>query len=196
MNLESQSSRVLATGRLALRWLEVGDADFLHELMNDPDWLRYIGDRGISSVEDARNHIVNGPRAMYARFGFGLYLVELTGTNTALGICGLVKRDWLEDVDLGFAFLARHRGAGYAFEAASATLDYARSALRLERIVAIVAPENRDSIRLLTKLGMKLERMIQPRGETREIGLFATSLCPLATGGTRPRFVTRPVTEE
>ena len=175
MNLQSQSSRVLQTDRLALRWLEAADAGFLHELMNDPDWLRYIGDRGIRSVEDARNHIANGPRAMYARFGFGLYLVELKGTNAALGICGLIKRDWLADVDLGFAFLARHRGAGYAFEAASATLDHARSALRLDRIVAIASPENLDSIRLLTKLDMKLERMVKPPGETREVGLFATS---------------------
>jgi RimJ/RimL family protein N-acetyltransferase len=175
MNLESQSSRVFETERLALRWLEAADAGFLHELMNDPDWLRYIGDRGIRSVEDARNHIVNGPREMYARSGFGLHLVELQGTSAALGVCGLIKRDWLADVDLGFAFLARHRGAGYAFEAASATRNYARSTLRLDRIVAIVSPENLDSIRLLTKLGMTLERMVKPPGETREVGLFATS---------------------
>ena len=131
--------RILETPRLALRWLEAADAHFMLELVNDPDWLRYIGDRGIRSIEAARDYIADGPRAMYARLGFGLYLVELKGTDTALGICGLIKRDWLEDVDLGFAFLARFRGNGYACEAASATLD-------LRGIRAGSDPDRRDRL--------------------------------------------------
>lgn len=167
--------RILETERLALRWLEAADAHFMLELVNDPDWLRYIGDRGIRSIEAARDYIVGGPRAMYARFGFGLYLVELKGVDTALGICGLIKRDWLADVDLGFAFLARFRGNGYASEAASATLDYAESAMGLRRVAAIVSPENQDSRRLLARLGMQFERMVHPPLDANAVCLYAST---------------------
>lgn len=166
--------RTLETERFALRCLEAADARFVLELVNDPDWLRYIGDRGIRSIEAAREYI-DGPRAMYARLGFGLYLVELKGAATALGICGLIKRDWLEDVDLGFAFLAPFRGNGYACEAASATLDFAESALGLRRVAAIVSPENLGSRRLLTRLGMQLERMVRPPFDANAVCLYAST---------------------
>lgn len=168
--------RVIETERLALRWLEASDAGFMLELMNDPGWLRYIGDRGIRSVADARKYIEDGPREMYARLGVGLYMVELREGGAALGICGLVQRDWLEDVDLGFAFLPQFRGKGYAYEAAAATLDFGRSTLHLRRIAAIVAPENRDSMRLLEKLGFRLERMATPPLETRAVCVMALPL--------------------
>lgn len=167
--------RVLETDRLALRWLEPADARFMHELVNDPDWLRYIGDRGIRSIDAARDYIVAGPREMYARLGFGLYLVELKDVDTSLGICGLIKRDWLDDVDLGFAFLARFRGNGYAREAAFATLEYAASSLGLTRIGAIVSPENRDSRRLLARIGMQFERMVRPPLDGPEVCLYAST---------------------
>ena len=166
--------RVLETERLALRWLGAADAHFMLELMNDPHWLRYIGDRGIRSIEAAREYI-NGVRAMYARLGFGLYVVELKDVDTAMGICGLIKRDWLEDVDLGFAFLARFRGNGYACEAASATLDYAESAVGLRRVVAIVSPENHHSRRLLARLGMQFERMVHPPLDADAVCLYAST---------------------
>src|SRR5215218_10903110 len=118
---------VLSTERLVLRRLAAEDAEFILELMNDPDWLRFIGDRGIRTVEDARGYIATGPVDMYARLGFGLYAVELREDRTPIGICGLIRRDWLEDVDLGFAFLPHFRGAGYAHEAAAETLEYARN---------------------------------------------------------------------
>jgi RimJ/RimL family protein N-acetyltransferase len=167
--------RVLETERLALRWLEAADAPFVLALVNDPDWLRYIGDRGIRSIEAARDYIVGGPREMYARLGFGLYLVELRGTDTALGICGLIKRDWLEDVDLGFAFLARFRGNGYACEAAAATLDYAECALGLTRIAAIVSPGNRASRRLLARVGLQFERMVESPTDSQDVCLYASA---------------------
>jgi RimJ/RimL family protein N-acetyltransferase len=167
--------RILETGRLALRWLDDADAGFMHELLNDPDWLRYIGDRGIRSVEDAHCYIVERLCDTYARHGFGVYMVELRGNAQPLGICGLIKRDWLDDVDLGFAFLPQFRGNGYALEAASATLKFARSELGLTRIVAIVSPDNRDSIRLLEKLGMQFERMATPPLDAREVCLFAST---------------------
>jgi len=163
--------QVLETERLALRWLAEGDADFIVELMNDPDWLRFIGDRGIRTADDARAYIATGPAAMYARLGFGLYAVELKETRAPIGICGLVARDWLETVDLGFAFLPRFRGMGYAYEAAAATLEHART-LGLDRILAIVSPDNDGSIRLLGKLGLAFERMATPPGAAGEVCIF------------------------
>ena len=168
--------KVLATERLVLRRLAAEDADFILELMNDPDWLRFIGDRGIRTVEDARTYIANGPAAMISRLGFGLYAVELRNERTPIGICGLVRREWLEDVDLGFAFLPRFRGAGYAHEAAAATLEYAKTTLGLDRILAIVSPDNHDSVRLLNKLGFTFQRMVRPSAEADEVCVFGRAL--------------------
>lgn len=152
---------VVETDRLVLRRLTAGDAAFIRDLVNDPDWLRYIGDRNVRTLADARAYLRDGPIAMYARFGFGLYLVELREGRVPIGVCGLLRRDVLEDVDLGFALLPSFRARGYAFEAAAATLAYARETLALSRVVAIVSPENRPSIRLLEKLGLWFERMIR-----------------------------------
>src|SRR6185503_20091394 len=105
--------KVLETERLILRWLSVEDAAFILELVNDPGWLRFIGDRGVRTLEDARNYILNGPVAMYQRVGFGLYLVELKQSATPIGICGLIERAGLEDIDIGYAFLPAFRGQGY-----------------------------------------------------------------------------------
>jgi RimJ/RimL family protein N-acetyltransferase len=164
---------VLRTARLDLRQLALGDAPFLRELMNEPAWLRYIGDRGIRSVADAERYIEEGPARMYARFGFGLYLVETRVGGEPLGLCGLVKRDGLDDVDLGFAFLARFRGCGYAHESAAAILADARARLGLGRIVAITLPENHASRRLLVKLGFALERTDLRMGGDAALLLYA-----------------------
>ena len=169
---------VLRTDRLVLRWLSVDDAAFIHELVNDPDWLRYIGDRGVRTLDDARNYLLAGPIAMYARLGFGLYRVELRESGAPIGICGLIKRDSLDDVDVGFAFLPRFRSLGYAYEAAAATLEYGRRTFGLARIVAIVSPDNRPSIRLLEKLGLALERSIQLAPEAEEVYLFGPASPP------------------
>src|SRR5438552_2883098 len=137
---------VLETERLRLRWLSAEDAAFMLELVNDPAWLRFIGDRGVRTLEDARGYILNGPVAMYRRVGFGLYLVELKQSRTPIGICGLIKRAGLEDVDIGFAFLPAFCGQGYAYESASAMIAYAQDTLGLYRVVAITAPDNQRSI--------------------------------------------------
>jgi RimJ/RimL family protein N-acetyltransferase len=165
---------VLDTERLTLRWLEPGDAGFILELTNDPDWLRHIGDRGIRTLDEAGRYIADGPRAMCERLGFGLYCVELRGTVTAIGLCGLIKRDWLSEVDIGFAFLPRFRGNGYAFEAAAATLKLAQDLLGLRRIAAIVSPANADSIRLLEKLGLAFQQSIVPPQQTAAVDLYVT----------------------
>src|SRR5882724_10894655 len=103
---------VLETARLKLRHLVPVDAPFILELVNEPGWLRFIGDRGVHDLESAQGYIEKGPRAMYTRLGFGLYCVESKAEGASLGLCGLIKRDSLEDVDLGFAFLERHQGKG------------------------------------------------------------------------------------
>ncbi|MSU49503.1 MAG: N-acetyltransferase [Opitutus sp.] len=152
---------VLETPRLVLRPLTLDDAAFMLALVNEPAWLRFIGDRGVRNLDDARRYLTNGPLAMYARFGFGHCLVERKADGAALGLCGLVKRETLSDVDLGFAFFPRHWGAGYAHEAAVAVLAHGEGALGLSRIVAITAPDNTSSIRLLEKLEFRFERMIR-----------------------------------
>jgi RimJ/RimL family protein N-acetyltransferase len=168
--------RVLETERLVLRRLSCDDGEFILELLNDPSWLRFIGDKGVRTLEDARNYILTGPMDMYARVGFGLYLVERKSYAEPIGICGLIKRDALEDVDIGFAFLPGFRARGYALEAATAVMEHAKSAFGLRRLVAITSPENEASIRLLGKLGLRFERMMTLAGESPEVSLFAASL--------------------
>lgn len=164
---------VLETDRLILRRLTPDDAEFMLELLTDPSWIEFIGDRGVRTVDDARDYILKGAVDMYARLGFGLFLVESKDGALPLGICGLVKRDFLEDVDIGFAFLPRYWGNGYAYEAAAATMRYATEVLKLERIVAITMSHNHSSARLLEKLGLRFERMVTYPGETEEVRLFA-----------------------
>jgi len=164
---------VLRTERLGIRRLTTDDAEFMYAIWNDPAFMQYVGDRGIRSLDASRESIRTGPVEMYRRFGFGLYLVSLHETGEPIGICGLLKRDALEDVDLGFAFLPPFRSRGFAFEAAAAVMDYGREVLRLRRIVAITNPENERSARLLERLGMSFERMIRMPGEDRDIRLFA-----------------------
>jgi RimJ/RimL family protein N-acetyltransferase len=166
---------LIETERLALRCLTLEDAPFIRALVNDPDWIRYIGDRKVRTDDDARRYIVDGPMKMYERHGFGLWLVRSRDDAAPMGLCGLVKRDRLEDVDLGFAFLPAFRARGYAFEAASAVLHHARSVLGVGRILAIVTPENAASQRLLRRLGFGYESTIDwDKGE--QVQLFACNV--------------------
>jgi RimJ/RimL family protein N-acetyltransferase len=167
---------VLATERLVLRHLTADDAEFILGLLNEPAWLQFIGDKGVRTLNDARTYIANGPQKMYREHGFGLWLAARKDTAEPLGICGLIKRPGLDDVDLGFAFLARHWGQGYAHEAAAAILSHAKHAVGLKRIVALTALENARSIRLLVKLGLKFERNIQLAADGPESRLFALGL--------------------
>lgn len=152
---------IIETDRLILRQLTVDDAEFILELLNDPGWLRYIGDRGIRNLADARQYIVDGPVASYQRNGFGLYLVESKDSKMPMGICGLIQREELEDVDIGFAFLPQFGRKGFAFEAASAVMDHAAYELGIQRIVAITSWDNLRSIKLLEKLGMQFQEIIK-----------------------------------
>jgi RimJ/RimL family protein N-acetyltransferase len=142
--------------------------------LNDPEWLRFIGDRGVRTLEGAREYILKSLVALYERFGFGLYLVELKAGGAPAGVCGLIKRDSLEDVDIGFAFLPQYRGQGYAYESAAAVMAYGKEKLGFKRIVAITSPDNDDSARLLEKLGFKFERVITLTDGGEEVRLFAS----------------------
>lgn len=180
--MNSSALKPLETERVILRELTPDDAAFIFELVNDPAWLRFIGDRGVRTLEDARAYIQNGPMAMYVREGFGLWLVTLKPTDTPIGMCGLIKRDALPDVDIGFAFMPHYRQSGYGYEAASATLAYARDIVGLKRVVAILSQDNLASARLLQKLGFALERKFSLPGSSEILDLYAIEYG--AIGGT------------
>jgi RimJ/RimL family protein N-acetyltransferase len=168
--------RVLETERLLFQQLSTADADFILELLNEPSFIRNIGDRGVRTIEAAKSYILNGPVASYAKNGFGLYLVKLKETDESIGMCGLIKRDTLEDVDIGYAFLPRFWSKGYAVEAAQATKEYAKQVIGLNRLVAIVDPENGGSIRVLEKIGLQFEKMIKLSEDDIELKLFAANI--------------------
>ena len=167
---------VLETERLTLRRLSLDDAAFILELLNDPSFLRFIGDKGVRNLEDARQYILKGPIDSYQQKGFGIYLVALKAANVPIGMCGLVKRDALEDADIGFAFLPEFRSTGYAFESAAAVKDYGLSVLGLQRLLAITNKDNEGSIRVLEKIGMKFERMIRLTSDSPEIRLYTSDV--------------------
>ncbi len=166
----------LETGRLSLRRLEFDDAPFLVELLNQPSFLANIGDRGVRTVEDAPRYLREGPMAMYGKYGFGLWHVSRRSDGAAIGMCGLLKRDILPDVDVGYAFLPQFWGKGYAFEAADATLRHAAKKFGLKRVVAVVSEGNEPSIRVIEKLGMRFERMFSMRPEEPDVRLYGRSL--------------------
>ncbi len=178
---ESTPIDVIDTPRLQLRPLAETDAAFILELLNDPSWLRYIGDRGVRNLEDARNYVRNGPAAMRALHGFALDAVVDRHSGAPIGICGLLKRDTLEDVDLGFAFLPAWHGKGLAREAAAATLQHATGVLGIKRVVAITALDNGPSIRLLESIGFRFERILKMPGDADELRLFGYPARPTET---------------
>ena len=166
---------VLTTERLVLRHLRESDAGFIRELLTDRSWIDNIGDKRITSLEDARAYIRNGPRRMYHETGFGLLAVERARDREVLGVCGLIRRPGLDDVDIGFAFLPRHWGRGYARESAEATLGYARE-LGLLRVVAITLPSNAPSIRLLEAMGLRYSRAVRLPDDPTELSLYEIDL--------------------
>lgn len=167
---------IAETERLLLRELTTDDAPFILELVNEPAWLTFIGDKEVRTIEDAVNYILNGPVKSYHNHGFGLWLVQLKHGNTPIGMCGLIKRNALEHVDIGFAYLSVYGGKGYAFEAATAILEYAKNRIGLKYILAITNQDNVRSIKLLEKLGLTFERLITLPGEDKAITLMGASL--------------------
>ena len=168
--------KILETERLILRHLSDNDAEFILELLNDPSFIQGIGDRKIRTLDGAKGYINNGPVASYSKHGFGLWLVELKETGDPIGICGLIKRDTLDHVDIGYAYLPKFWSRGYAVESALAVKEYARDVTGLKRIIAIVNPDNWGSIRVLEKIGMTFEKMVKLSEDDIELKLFSVDL--------------------
>lgn len=165
---------VAETARVVVRWFDADDAPFVRDLVNEPSWIRFIGDRNVKSVEDARAYLERAILASYRRNGFGLNHVSLRATGEPIGMCGLIKRDTLNDVDVGFAFLPAYWGQGYAHEAAAAVLDHGRRVLGLKRIVAILTPDNGSSAKLLERLGFRRNGTIRTPGDDEELLHFVS----------------------
>ena len=164
----------LETERLILREFCVADAAFMLEALTEPSFLHFIGDKGVRTIEETQQYIIDGPVDSYTRHGFGMYIVELKSSGTPIGMSGLVKRDTLEDADVGFAFLPQYWSQGYAYESTCAVMEFARSGLGLKRILGITANDNVSSIRLLEKIGLRFEKMIRLTEDEPEIKLFVS----------------------
>jgi [ribosomal protein S5]-alanine N-acetyltransferase len=162
------------TERLTIRPFCLDDAPFILRLLNEPSFIENIADKGVRDLEGARSYLREGPMASYERHGFGLWRVELAGDGTPIGMAGLLKRDYLDAIDIGYALLPEYCGAGYAFEATSAVLAYARNRLDARRVVAIVAAYNERSIKLLQKLGFDSEGSVRIPGDSEELRLLAS----------------------
>lgn len=165
--------KILNTERLTLSKITLKDAGFLLELMNDKDWIQNIGDRGVYSLEDAENYIKERFFKSYEVYGFGFYVIRLQSSGEAIGTAGLIDREGIEGVEIGYGLLPAYRGKGYAYEAAEAVYDYAKNILNIAKIVAIVAPNNTKSIFLLERLGLRYEKMVTLPGEEKEIKYFS-----------------------
>lgn len=173
---EFMKMNIIETERLIICHLSEGDSEFILELLNSPGWLKFIGNKNVKTKTDAANYIINGPLKSYAVNGFGLYLVKLKNINTPVGICGLIKRDTLENIDIGFALLPEYEGNGYAFESADAVLKHAKKDLGIKKIVAITDKDNVNSIRLLEKAGLTFEKNILLKEDDKELMLFSALL--------------------
>jgi len=174
--IDTASLKVLETERLTLRRFTLADAGFILQLVNEPSFIQNIGDRGVRTVSDAENYLETGPIASYARNGFGLYQVLLKESNEPIGMAGLIDRDALDDVDVGYAFLPRYWSKGYAIEAVLAIMEYAKKIVRLRRVVAIVDPANQGSIRVLEKAGFQFEKMVRLSQDDIELKLFGIEI--------------------
>lgn len=166
-------TEIIETERLILRKIEESDCEFVYELLNSPGWLKYIGNRGMNSLEDAKTYIREKAVSLYDQHGYGPYGVRTKLSNSLIGFCGLFKRDFLEDADIGFAFLPEHSGKGYAIESAHAVLEHARVVLGLKRVTAITLEENERSINVLNKLGMSFKEKIIYPGSGEELFLYS-----------------------
>lgn len=164
---------VLSTERLLIKKITPADAPFLLELMNDKDWIENIGDRGIKTIEQAEVYITDRFLKSYEEKGFGFYGIVLKENSEMIGTAGLVDREGIDAVDIGYGMLPAFRGKGYAFEATKAIFDYGYNVLKLDKIVAIVNPSNESSIKLLEKLGLRYEKMVRLPDEDKDIKLFS-----------------------
>ncbi len=166
--------KILETERTILREVTKDDAEFVLDLLNQPSFIRYIGDRNVRDAVQARDYIESRFTGSYKKFGFGMWAVELKETSELIGLCGFVKRDSLPDADIGFAFLPQFERKGYAFESAAAVMEYGRKVLSLKRVLAITSKDNESSGRLLEKINFKFECLIKLPPDAEELKLFSS----------------------
>lgn len=167
--------QIVSTPRLRLEPFTLADRAFIVELLNEEDFLRFIGDKGVRSLSDAERYLQEGPLGSYARHGHGLWRVALKESGEVVGMCGLIRRDYLDAPDIGFAFLHRYRGRGFGHEAGAATIAYGRTVLGMARILGVTLPDNTASIALLKKLGLREEGRLAAPNEGRTLLVFSTN---------------------
>ncbi|MCC7053413.1 MAG: GNAT family N-acetyltransferase [Gemmatimonadaceae bacterium] len=165
---------LFTSARTGLRELVPSDADFIRALLNEPSFLRFIGDRQVRTTAEAEHFTETRYRQAYRDHGYGLWLVERRADHAVMGLCGFVRRDALPHADLGFAFLPAYEGQGYAFEATQASLAYGAATLGLTQVLAIVQPDNARSIRLLERLGFVADGSVTMPGDTQPVRLYRT----------------------
>ncbi|MEO5944325.1 MAG: GNAT family N-acetyltransferase [Ferruginibacter sp.] len=164
--------KILETERLLLREFTKEDAPFIVALLNTVTFLKFIGDKKVRTISEAENYLATGPIKSYAENGFGLWLFSLKENNKSIGMCGLIKRDTLVDVDIGYAMLPEEENKGYAFEICNATMNYGKTKLGLDRIIAITSKENIRSSSLLNKIGLHFEKIVSLGEGKEELMLF------------------------
>ena|SRR5689334_6223960 len=165
---------IIESERILLRPFTLEDVEFIVELLNTDGWIRYIGDRNVKTIEQARNYLLNGPMKSYETNGFGLSLAELKINHTPIGMCGLLKRDYLDHADIGFAFLPDYTGKGYAFEIAKEIVQYGLQTLHMKKILAITLSGNASSIKLLEKIGLRYQESIISPDTGEQLCLYST----------------------
>jgi len=166
----------LETERLSMRRLTLDDAGLMLAIWNDPAFVFHVGDRGIRTIAEARKNMSEGALKLYEDYGYGPYRVALKSDDTAVGSCGLFRREGLKDADIGYGFLPEFCRRGYAYESARAVLEHARADIGLARIIAIVSPDNAASIGLTEKLGLRFEKTARLPGEGKDVSLYSMSL--------------------
>lgn len=143
----------IETERLIIRPINLTDSKFIIELVNSKGWLKFIGNRNISTLDDAEKYIqkiIDSPNFYYSVF-------ELKATKKPIGIVTFLNRVEQKFPDIGFAMLSEYEKNGYSFEASRKYLDEIIQSNRYENIIAITIPDNQKSIKLLTKLGLEYE---------------------------------------
>ena len=174
-----KDSTIARTKRLTIRELNIADACFILELVNQPAWLQHIGDKNVNTIAQAQEYLASEPISMYRKFGFGLFMVELSEKKQALGICGLVKRNNCSEVEIGFAFLSNYWKFGYAYESALAVIEFAEHTINLPQITAICTTDNKPSASLLEKLGFEFDKKVQAETADKNLNHYCLNLSRL-----------------
>jgi len=172
LTAQNKHAMVFTSERLTLSKFTTKDAPFFYELANDPDFITYIGNRNIQTILDAEKYIMDNIIPSYSLHDFGFYTVQLKNHNKSIGMCGLIKRDWMEYIEIGYAFLPEHRGKGYAIEASIATKEFAKESLGIDTLAAITDVNNEKSGNLLNRLGLEYSRLINYPGENKKCKLY------------------------